>query len=70
MIGKDWTFKLSDTQYKKLEDWYNNLIKTKYDGDTYFGAIGGEVLFEILPTSIGEFVVVKFFDNEIDLSEV
>jgi hypothetical protein len=35
MISKDWTFKLSNTQYKKLEDWYYKVSGDKKDDWNY-----------------------------------
>jgi hypothetical protein len=71
MVGRDWTFKLSEAQYKKLEDWYYKVSGDKKDKINYHGAIGGNLYFEIIPTSIGEFVTAKLSNGkEIDLSEV
>jgi len=71
MVGKDWTFKLSDTQYEKLEKWYYKKSGDKKGKINYHGAIGGNLIFEIIPTSIGEFVNARLSNGkEIDLSEV
>jgi hypothetical protein len=70
MISKDWTFKLSDTQYEKLEDWYYKVSGDKKNEWNYHGAIGGQLMFQIIPTSIGEFVTVRCEDKILDLSEV
>lgn len=73
MIEKDFVFKLSDTQYKKLEDWYYEVSGDKKGECNYHGAIGGSLTFEIIPTSIGVFVTAKLSDGsgkEINLSEM
>jgi hypothetical protein len=70
MIGKDWIFKLSDTQYKKLEDWFYNVSGVKKNEWNYHGAVGGCLTFEITPTSIGEVVTAHWFKETIDLTEL
>ena len=53
MVTRDYVIKFSftDKNYAKYKEWCksNNL-------DGYHGAIGGSHHFEILPTSIGQFV--------------
>lgn len=66
MISKEYTFKLSDTQYAKLEKWFYEI----YPRGTYHGAIGGALTFEITPTSIGDFVMVIANGQRLDISEV
>lgn len=48
---------LSDSEYNKLKLWYNDLINKRKSN--YFGAIGGELVFHINPTSIGEIITVS-----------
>ena len=69
MISKDWSFKLDEEQYGKLEKWYNEICAEREEED-YFGAIGGGISFEITPTSIGTFVKAKCCGKELDLSIV
>lgn len=66
MISKDYTFKLSKSQYEKLEKWFYGI----YPKGTYHGAIGGALKFEIVPTSIGDFVTAIADGQTLDLSEV
>jgi hypothetical protein len=70
MIGKDFVWKLSDEQYEKLSEWYEKLIEEKHGGNRNFGPIGGELAFEVIPTSIGIFAKAMFDGSEIDLSEI
>lgn len=63
MISRDYVFQLTDEEYDRLEKWHKKVTK----GETYFGAIGGELTFEIIPTSIGDGVVVKYQDRELYL---
>lgn len=51
MIGRNWTFKLTDEQYDKYEKWCK---ENHLDG--YHGACGGSTSFRITPTSIGHIV--------------
>lgn len=53
MVTKDYKirFSFSDEDYAKYKEWCES---NGLDG--YHGAIGGAHHFEILPTSIGEFV--------------
>ncbi len=70
MFYRNTVFKLSDTQYDRLNEWYERIINTKRSGDKYFGAIGGEISITFSPTSIGDFITAKCCGEEIDLSEV
>ena len=66
MISRDYAFKLSNSQYEKLEKWFYEI----YPKGTYHGAIGGALKFEIVPTSIGNFVTAIANGQTLDLSEV
>jgi hypothetical protein len=59
MITKNYQFpKLTEEMHNEIAEWY----KTHNDGKCakrYHGAIGGNVNFEITPTSIGDFLTVK-----------
>lgn len=51
MVGRNYSFKMTDEEYEKYEAW------CKENGlNTYAGAIGGAVSFEIIPTSLGDIV--------------
>lgn len=49
---------LSDKQFEVLKSWYYK----NHRENEYSGAIGGELTFTIIPTSIGNFITVK--DNK------
>lgn len=59
MVTKRYQFpKITETMHNEMAEWYethNNGICAK----GYHGAIGGNVTFEICPTSIGDFMTVK-----------
>ena len=65
MIGQNYIFRLTDKQYKKLENWYNYNFK-----DKKFGAMGGGLTFKITPTSIGEIVIAECMGKTISLTEI
>ena len=70
MIGENFVWKLNKDQYNKLKSWYEEILSNKCNGDEYFGPIGGEVSFEIIPTSIGIFAKAEFCGEELDLSDI
>lgn len=50
--------KITSEMHQEMQEWY----KTHNDGkcaQRYHGAIGGDVMFEITPTSIGNFLTVR-----------
>ena len=50
--------KITPEMHQKMQEWY----KTHNNGKCargYHGAIGGNVTFEITPTSIGNFLTVR-----------
>ena len=53
MVTRDYVihYRFTDDSYQKYEEWCN-----MNDLNGYHGAIGGSHSFEILPTSIGQFV--------------
>ena len=59
MVSKQYQFpKLTEAMHDKMAEWH----ETHNDGrccNRYHGAIGGDVSFEIVPTSIGEFITVR-----------
>lgn len=59
MVTKEYQFpKITKEMHEEMAEWY----KTHNDGKcakSYHGTIGGDVIFEICPTSIGEFITVK-----------
>lgn len=59
MITENYQFPtITPEMYKEMQEWY----RTHNDGkcaNSYHGAIGGNITFEITPTSIGDFLVVK-----------
>ena len=44
--------------HNEMEKWYKKHNRGKC-AKSYHGAIGGDVIFEIVPTSIGDFLTVK-----------
>ena len=59
MVGKGYQFpKITKEMHEEMAEWY----KTHNEGKCakrYHGAIGGDVQFHIIPTSIGNFLTVK-----------
>lgn len=59
MITRQYQFpEITEEMYKKLQKWYEE----HNNGDCtrkYHGAIGGNISFEIVPTSIGTFITAK-----------
>ena len=59
MVTKQYKFpEISEDMYNRMAEWY----ETHNNGEcvnSHHGAIGGEITFEICPTSIGDFVTVK-----------
>ena len=59
MVTKRYQFpKLTEEMHNEMTEWY----ETHNDGkcaNSYHGAIGGNVIFRICPTSIGDFITVK-----------
>ena len=59
MVTEKYQFpKITPAMHAEMQEWY----KTHNEGRcacAYHGAIGGNVTFEITPTSIGDFVEVK-----------
>lgn len=51
MVGRDYEFKMTDEEYDKYEAWCK-----ENELDKYCGAVGGNVCFDICPTSLGEIV--------------
>ena len=59
MITEKYQFpKITPQMHVEIQEWY----KTHNDGKCvcgYHGAIGGNISFEITPTSIGDFLTVR-----------
>lgn len=59
MIGKTYQFpKITEEMYNKITEWYETHNNGKC-ANGYHGAVGDNVIFEICPTSIGDFITVK-----------
>lgn len=59
MVTTQYQFpKITEEMHNKMAKWYKTHNKGKC-ATGYHGAIGGNVTFEITPTSIGEFIDVK-----------
>ncbi len=56
-------FTLDSDQVKKFNEWFLGLKKRNE------GAIGGGLSYTFIPTGLGVIVKVKYFDEEIDLSD-
>lgn len=56
-------FTLDTDQVKKLNDWFLKLKKRPE------GAIGGGLSYTFIPTGLGVIVKVKYFNEELDLSD-
>lgn len=56
-------FILNSEQVTKLNEWFLGLKKR------YEGAIGGGLSYTFIPTGLGVIVKVKYFDEELDLSD-
>lgn len=63
MISRDYSFKLDDDEYDRLEAWYNDLL-SRHNSSGYFGACGGGLTFKIVPTSIGDVVTAECLGEE------
>lgn len=59
MVTKRYQFpKITEEMHNEMAEWY----ETHNNGECakgYHGAIGGNVQFEICPTSIGDFMTVR-----------
>ena len=59
MVTEKYQFpKILPKMHQEMQEWY----KTHNDGKcarSYHGAVGGNVTFEITPTSIGDFLKVR-----------
>ena len=59
MITKKYQFpKITEEMHKEIREWYETHNDGKCAG-RYCGPIGGQITFEITPTSIGDFLTVK-----------
>lgn len=52
-------FDTSKEEDTKIEKWKKKHLKKKHNGNTYFGAIGGNWTYEFIPTSLGDIGTVK-----------
>ena len=50
--------KITEQMHKELAEWYETHNQGKC-AHRYHGAIGGDITFEITPTSIGNFVTAR-----------
>ena len=71
MVTKQYQFpKLTEEMHNEMAEWYQTHNNGKC-ANGYHGAIGGNVSFEITPTSIGNFIRVKCLCGDvIDFDEV
>lgn len=59
MVGKNYQFpKITEEMHHTMGEWYVSHNDGKC-ANGYHGAIGGNVSFEICPTSIGDFITVR-----------
>ena len=59
MVTKQYQFpNITKEMHNKMAKWYKKHNKGKC-AKACHGAIGGDVTFEICPTSIGDFITVK-----------
>ena len=59
MISEKYQFpKITPEMHKEMQKWYKTHNRGKC-ASRYHGAISGDVVFEIVPTSIGDFLTVK-----------
>lgn len=59
MVTKQYQFpKITEEMHNEMAEWYKTHNKGRCANGRH-GAIGGEVSFEITPTSIGNFITVK-----------
>ena len=59
MVTKEYQFpKITKVMHEEIQNWYKTHNKGKC-ARSYHGAIGGDVTFEITPTSIGDFLTVR-----------
>ena len=60
MVSNKYQFpKITPAMHKEMAEWY----EAHNDGkcaSRYHGAIGGDTTFEITPTSIGNFITVRY----------
>jgi hypothetical protein len=55
MVSKEYCFpKFTEEMYLRLNEWYNDGCCASH----YHGSIGGELVFEITPTSLGDVIEV------------
>lgn len=71
MVTKQYQFpKITKEMHEEMSEWY----KTHNEGKcarAYHGAIGGNVSFLIVPTSIGDFITVRCScGSELDFQEL
>ena len=59
MVTSQYQFpKITPVMHQELQRWYETHNQGRC-AHRYHGAIGGDVTFEITPTSIGDFVTAK-----------
>ena len=64
MITKEDQFpKITNETHKEIDEWYETHNSGKC-ANAYHEVIGGDITFEITPTSIGDFLTVKCFCGE------
>ena len=71
MISKQYaleTLHLTEEEFEKLRKWHEKIVKKR--GSRYFGCIGGEISFVIIPTSIGEIIEARCGKKKITLRKL
>lgn len=52
-------FEITAEENEKIKEWINKHIEEKHNGNRYAGAIGGQFIYEFIPTSIGTVGTIK-----------
>lgn len=59
MITKEYQFpKIINEIHEEVAEWYESHNGGKF-ANGYHGAVGGNIIFEIIPTSLGDFMTIK-----------
>ena len=59
MITKEYQFpKITNKMHEEIAKWYETHNGGKC-ANGYYGVVGGNIIFEIIPTSLGDFLTIK-----------
>ena len=59
MITKEYQFpKITNEMHEEIAKWYETHNGGKC-ANGYYGAVDGNIIFEIIPTSLGDFLTIK-----------